>query len=151
MFSTEIQDVATSTSTSTRRAALDSDYDNRIRTSFKRRRMLPADREIRLGIWKIHILHHAATREVWGKWLIEELGEHGHRLSPGTLYPALARMETNGWLRRTGKARHVRARQTFRITPRGRRLLEGLQRDVSELYHELVLGREPRSSGKKAP
>ena len=32
--------------------------------------MLPAaDREIRLGIWKIHILHHAATRDVWGAWL----------------------------------------------------------------------------------
>ena len=105
--------------------------------------MLPADREIRLGIWKIHILHHAATREVWGKWLIEELAEHGHRLSPGTLYPALARMETNGWLRRTGKARHARARQTFRITPDGRRLLQGLQHDVAELYQELVLGREP--------
>jgi DNA-binding PadR family transcriptional regulator len=105
--------------------------------------MLPADREIRLGIWKIHILHHAANREVWGKWLIEELAEHGHRLSPGTLYPALARMETNGWLRRTGKARHARARQTFRITPEGRRLLEGLQRDVAELHQELVLGHEP--------
>lgn len=106
--------------------------------------MLPADREIRLGIWKIHILHHAASREVWGKWLIEELVEHGHRLSPGTLYPALTRMERNGWLRRSGKARHARARQTFRITPEGRRLLAGLRRDVAELYQELVLGVEPQ-------
>ncbi|MCC6526458.1 MAG: helix-turn-helix transcriptional regulator, partial [Polyangiaceae bacterium] len=76
-----------------------------------------ADREIRLGIWKIHILHHAATREVWGTWLLEELARHGHSLSPGTLYPALARMEQNGWLRRAGAAAHPRARQTFRITP----------------------------------
>ena len=79
--------------------------------------MLPADREIRLGIWKIHILHHAAAREVWGKWLLEELAEHGHDLSPGTLYPAIARMEANGWLRRTRAGGHARARQTFRITP----------------------------------
>lgn len=113
--------------------------------------MLPADREIRLGIWKIHILHHAAAREVWGKWLIEELAEHGHRLSPGTLYPALARMETNGWLRRTGKARHARARQTFRITAEGRRLLEALQRDVAELYQELVLGEEPDHDTTRPP
>jgi DNA-binding PadR family transcriptional regulator len=112
--------------------------------------MLPADREIRLGIWKIHILHHAASKEVWGKWLIEELAEHGHRLSPGTLYPALARMEANGWLRRTGKAPHVRARQTFRITPDGRRLLEGLRHDVRELYEELVLEREPKH-GSEGP
>jgi PadR family transcriptional regulator PadR len=111
--------------------------------------MLPADREIRLGIWKIHILHHAATREVWGKWLIEELAEHGHRLSPGTLYPALARMEANGWLRRTGKARHARARQTFLITPDGRRLLHGLQHDVAELYEEVVLGREPERGTRR--
>lgn len=102
-----------------------------------------ADREIRLGIWKIHILHHAATREVWGKWLLDELAEHGHELSPGTLYPALVRMETNGWLERTGDAPHARARQTFRITPEGRSLLEGLRQEVTELYGEVVLGREP--------
>ena len=102
-----------------------------------------ADREIRLGIWKIHILHHAAKRDVWGAWLMEELAEHGHRLSPGTLYPALARMEANGWLRRSGKALHARARQTFRITPEGRRLLGTLRRDVIELHEEVVLGREP--------
>jgi DNA-binding PadR family transcriptional regulator len=102
-----------------------------------------ADREIRLGIWKIHILHHAASRDVWGRWLLEELAEHGHVLSPGTLYPALLRMERNGWLRRTGDAPHARARQTFRITPQGRRLLDSLRREVAELHEEVVLGREP--------
>jgi PadR family transcriptional regulator PadR len=108
----------------------------------------PADREIRLGIWKVHILHHAASRAVWGKWLLEELAEHGHQLSPGTLYPALLRMEANGWLERTGEALHARARQTFRITRAGRRLLESLRREVTELYEEVVLGREPEQ--KKA-
>lgn len=102
-----------------------------------------ADREIRLGIWKIHILHHAEAREVWGTWLLKELAEHGHTLSPGTLYPALARMERNGWLRRTGNAPHARARQTFRITPRGRGLLEELRREVSELYGEVVADQRP--------
>lgn len=98
-----------------------------------------ADREIRLGIWKIHILHHAEGRDVWGTWLLEELAEHGHALSPGTLYPALARMERNGWLRRTGSAPHARARQTFRIAPAGKRLLKELRREVAELYEEVVL------------
>lgn len=109
-----------------------------------------ADREIRLGIWKIHILHHAASREVWGKWLLEELAEHGHELSPGTLYPALLRMETNGWLERTGDAPYARARQTFRITPRGLRLLEGLRKEVAELYQEVVLGLEPKHENVKS-
>ena len=102
-----------------------------------------ADREIRLGIWKIHILHHAASHDVWGRWLLEELAEHGHELSPGTLYPALLRMERNGWLERSRGALHARARQVFRITPEGRRLLAGLRREVTELYQEVVRGREP--------
>lgn len=115
-----------------------------------------ADREIRLGIWKIHILHHAASREVWGTWLLEELAEHGHALSPGTLYPALGRMERNGWLQRVGDAPHLRARQAFRITAEGRRLLGLLRRELSELYEEVVLGHEAqsqlgRSAGVRKP
>jgi DNA-binding PadR family transcriptional regulator len=104
-----------------------------------------ADREIRL-----HILHHAASRDVWGKWLLEELAEHGHALSPGTLYPALLRMENNGWLERSGEAPYARARQTFRITPEGRRLLKGLRREVAELYQEVVLGLEPKHEDRKS-
>ncbi len=96
------------------------------------------DREFRLGIWKIHILHHAAQRDVWGAWLLEELAEHGHVLSPGTLYPALARMERGGWLRRAGRTPHARARQVFRITAAGRRLLTALRREVAELHREVV-------------
>lgn len=109
----------------------------------------PADREIRLGIWKIHILFHAAKRDVWGQWLLEELAEHGHRVSPGTLYPALARMEKHGWLRRVEVAPHPKARQRFRITSGGRALLRSLQHDVKELYQEVVLGHEP-SAGKRS-
>jgi DNA-binding PadR family transcriptional regulator len=109
------------------------------------------DREIRLGIWKIHILHHAASHEVWGLWLLEELAEHGHQLSPGTLYPALARMEENGWLSRRKGGRHPRARQLYRITPQGRALLRALKREVTELYREVVLDdvSEPPPRGRK--
>lgn len=102
-----------------------------------------ADREIRLGIWKIHILHHAATREVWGLWLLEELAEHGHHLSPGTVYPALTRMEENGWLTPRKRGKHPRARRLYRITPEGRALLRTLRREIAELYREVVLGEEP--------
>jgi DNA-binding PadR family transcriptional regulator len=107
----------------------------------------PVDREIRLALWKLHILHHATRRPVYGLWLLEELARHGHRLSPGTLYPALARMEKNGWLARTGDTAHARARRTFRTTSEGRRVLKMLRREVTELYEELVLGREPLQPG----
>jgi DNA-binding PadR family transcriptional regulator len=107
-----------------------------------------ADREIRIGLWKIHILHHAASREVWGLWLLTELAAHGHRLSPGTLYPALARMEKNGWLRRRKRDPHPRARQLYKITPGGRVLLRALRQEVTELYREVVLGAQ--SVGRQA-
>ena len=35
---------------------------------------------------RLHILHHACEGEVFGLWLIEELGRHGYKLSPGTMY-----------------------------------------------------------------
>lgn len=110
-----------------------------------------ADREIRLGIWKIHILFHAAQRDVWGTWLLDELAEHGHQLSPGTLYPALARMERNGWLERKGNATHAHARHVFRTTAEGGRLLQTLRRELTVLYEEVVLGREPEPHASKRP
>ena len=102
----------------------------------------PVDREIRLALWKLHILHHAERGPVYGLWLLEELAEHGHRLSPGTLYPILERMERNGWLRSTSATR-ANGRRNYRITAAGRRLLAELRNDVDELHRELVLGIEP--------
>jgi PadR family transcriptional regulator PadR len=94
-----------------------------------------ADREFRLALWKLHVLHHAAEGEVYGLWMLNELAEHGHRLSPGTLYPLLARMERNGWLKSTGGG--AKARRSYRITPQGRKLLERLREEVAELHAEL--------------
>jgi len=100
------------------------------------------DREFRLGMWKIHILHHASKHPIYGLWMLAELAEHGHAVSPGTLYPILARMERNGWLAARAPER-ARARRTYRITPRGRSVLAALRRDVTELYREVVEGTEP--------
>jgi DNA-binding PadR family transcriptional regulator len=102
----------------------------------------PIDREIRLALRKLHILHHASRRPVYGLWLLEELAEHGHRLSPGTLYPILSRMERNGWLR-SSSGGSGKARRNYRITPRGRTVLERLRHDVDELHREVVRGIEP--------
>jgi len=102
----------------------------------------PINREIRLALWKIHILHHAAERPVYGLWLLDELAEHGHRLSPGTLYPILARMEANGWLRSQSDG-PGNARRNYRTTARGMQILEKLRAEITELYDEVVRGREP--------
>ncbi len=78
----------------------------------------PVVREFLLAFWKIHILHHAAEQGIYGQWMLEELHHHGYRLSPGTLYPMLARMAKRGWLRATEPKRSKAAR-VYRLTPRG--------------------------------
>lgn len=105
------------------------------------------DREIRLAFWKLHILHHAERGPVYGLWLLEELAHHGHRVSPGTLYPILERMERNGWLR-SKAPEQPNARKDYRITARGRRILGQLRTDVDELHREIVLGIEPIEPGR---
>ncbi|MBI1851226.1 MAG: helix-turn-helix transcriptional regulator [Planctomycetes bacterium] len=107
----------------------------------------PINREVLLALWKIHILHHAAEQPVYGLWLIEELAEHGYRLSPGTLYPILQRMQKNGWLR-SPTERQPKSRRHFRITTKGRRVLARLRGLIAELHDEVVLSSK-RSRRKK--
>ena len=81
----------------------------------------PIAREFLLAFWKIHILHHAADgRGVYGQWMLEDLHHHGYRLSPGTLYPILARMAQRGWLRATEPERSKGSR-VYHLTPDGRK------------------------------
>ena len=108
----------------------------------------PIDREFRLTFWKLHVLHHAASEPIYGLWMLEELAEHGYKVSPGTLYPMLARMERNGWLR-SNPARTAKGRKEYRITAAGRRVLAQLRTEVAELHREVVLGMEPRADGTR--
>ena len=101
-------------------------------------------REFLLAFWKIHILHHAADRRgVYGQWMLEELRAHGYRLSPGTLYPLLARMAARGWLR-ADEPKRSKAARVYRLTPRGHEVLKQLLASLDELYRE-VDGRRPRT------
>jgi len=86
---------------------------------------------------RLHLLHHAAERPIYGFSMIEELARHGYRLSPGTLYPVLHGLEKKGYLRSSERRRGLTARRTYRITPSGRRALEGAKRKVYELFGEM--------------
>src|SRR6516225_4313030 len=50
------------------------------------------------GLIRLRILHHSSEEPVYGLWIMEELAQHGYRLSAGTLYPLLHRMEKKGYL-----------------------------------------------------
>ena len=100
-------------------------------------------REILLGFWKTHILHHAAEGPVVGQWMMKELRRHGYDVSPGTIYPLLARMEERGWLNSSADPKGgPRARREYLITPKGQKVLELLRKQADELYREVVLREE---------
>jgi len=102
-------------------------------------------REILLGFWKVHILHHAASGPVVGQWMLQELRHHGYDVSPGTIYPLLHRMEQRGWLRcEADPAAGPRARRHYYLTGKGREVLHFLTRQVDELYREVVKGQPQR-------
>lgn len=94
-------------------------------------------REILLGFWKVHILHHAVSGPVVGRWMLQELRRHGYEVSPGTLYPLLHRMERLGWLRCEVEAGGgPRAKRSFYATQRGKEVLTTALGQLNELITE---------------
>ena len=103
--------------------------------------MAAVNKEILLGFWKIHILHHAAEGPVVGQWMLRDLCRHGYEVSPGTLYPMLKRMEGHGWLRsEVDSARGPKAPRSYFLTEQGREVLTLVRSQVEELCRELQDG-----------
>lgn len=98
-------------------------------------------RDLELAFIRIHILYHADREEVFGLGLMKELARHGYAIGPGTLYPALAKLEKSGMLTSDARAVHGKQRKYYRITPAGRSLLEAMRRKIEELHGEVVLDR----------
>jgi PadR family transcriptional regulator, regulatory protein PadR len=96
----------------------------------------PVVREFLLAFWKVHILHHAKEQGVYGQWMLEELQHHGYHLSPGTLYPILARMARRGWLR-AAEPKRLRGARVYRLTSRGSDVLNQVRHSLDELYGEV--------------
>jgi PadR family transcriptional regulator, regulatory protein PadR len=95
------------------------------------------DQDLYKGLVRIHILHHASEKAVFGLWFIEALARHGYKLSPGTLYPILHGMEENGYLRSSLQREGRQARRIYRATPKGKKALAAAKEKVSELFGEL--------------
>ena len=95
-------------------------------------------RSLFLGFIKLHILHHAGQRPVYGLWLIEELARHGYRLSPGTLYPTLHSLEEQGYLASEKRVVGGKVRRYYRLTPQGAEALAEAREKVAELVSEIM-------------
>lgn len=115
------------------------------------------DRDLYAGLIRLHVLHHAVTEgEVYGLWMIEELGHHGYRLSAGTLYPVLHGLERKGYLRSEPQLVDGRRRRVYRATAAGARALDDARQRVSELFGEMFDARATkvspsRKGGKQYP
>ena len=99
---------------------------------------LEDDRDLYSGLIRLHVLHHAVKEPVFGLGMIEELARHGYKISAGSLYPLLQKLEEKGYLKstevRNGKSRRI----VYRATPLGKRALVAAKNKVRELFHELI-------------
>ena len=63
---------------------------------------------------------------------VEQISAGRVMLSTGTLYGALQRLLSRGWIEQFEEEESSRDRRAYKLTPRGRR---GLQREVERMKH----------------
>ena len=98
----------------------------------------PIVREVFLSFWKIHILHHAEEHPIMDSGCWRSSDTTGSALSPGTLYPLLARMERHGWLKgRRDPGASIKARREYVLTKQGARALTRIRKQLVELHREV--------------
>ncbi|MFJ9559447.1 PadR family transcriptional regulator [Streptomyces fuscichromogenes] len=95
-------------------------------------------REFQRGAVRLHILHHAAEEGIHGAWMTEELARHGYRISPGTLYPTLHRLESDGLLVSEQRVVDGRTRRVYRATGAGKQALAEDRKALKELAREVL-------------
>jgi DNA-binding PadR family transcriptional regulator len=95
-------------------------------------------REFLRGALRLHILHHSAAEEVHGAWMAEELAHHGYKISPGSLYPTLHKMESERLISSRTEVVAGRVRRSYRATAKGRRALEEAKAQLRELADEVL-------------
>src|SRR6185369_7084108 len=103
-----------------------------------------SDRDLYSGLIRLHILYHAEREEIFGLGIIEELGRHGYKLSPGTLYPILHGLERKGYLRSYEHRDGKRIRRVYTATVAGRKALAAARIKVNELVGELFEEKRPK-------
>ena len=94
-------------------------------------------RKLFLGFIHIHILHHAKEHPIFGVWMLEELREHGYTISPGTLYPILHSMESDGLLMKEDRKVEGKIRKYYTITEKGDLILIEARKKAYELFKEI--------------
>ena len=93
--------------------------------------------DLYIGLVRLHVLHHAAEEPIFGLGIAQELGRHGYRLGPGTIYPLLHGMERRGWLRSEKRLANGHHRRFYLATRAGHTALVQARKQVRELFEEM--------------
>jgi PadR family transcriptional regulator PadR len=104
--------------------------------------------DLYIGLVRLHVLYHAAKEPVFGQGMMQELGRHGYRLGPGTMYPLLHSMERRGWLRARPIVVAGRRRRSYLATRAGKAALDEAIGRVKELFDEITQA-EPASRAER--
>ena len=107
------------------------------------------DQKLLSGFIRLHILHHAAEEPIYGSWMAEELGHHGYRIGPGTLYPLLHGLERDGYLKSRSAKIDGKPVRVYRETAKGGAALAEAKLKLKELFHELVEDHHPNRDRKR--
>jgi PadR family transcriptional regulator, regulatory protein PadR len=109
------------------------------------------DREFFRGFVKLYALWRGSKPGAYGMGILKEMRELGFELSPGTLYPALEKLETEGDIVWRKEVVEGRVRKSYRLTARGKRELEEITSRLRTMVR-LVFSddRAPHSAGRKA-
>lgn len=99
--------------------------------------MRMAYQDLYSGLIRLHILHHAAQKPLFGFWMVDELARHGYKMSTGTLYPVLHGLERKGYLSSRVERDGRTSRRLYRATPLGKRALKAAKAKVRELFSEI--------------
>src|SRR5437899_12584908 len=96
------------------------------------------NRDLYSGMIRLHILHHAEREAIFGAGMAEELARDGYKISPGTLYPILQRLEKRGCLKSEEARSGKRARPLYTITASRWRALQTARLRRRGGYRDLI-------------
>ena len=101
------------------------------------------------GFVRLHVLYHAAQEPICGVEIVAELGRHGYRLSPGTVYPVLHELERAGYLTGSPAVVSGKQRKYYEATAKGRDALAAAKDKLRELAAEVLESHKRRRPPKR--
>jgi len=90
-----------------------------------------------LGFMQIHILIQARKEPFFGLGMIGEMEKLGYPLSPGTLYPLLAKLQQEGLLTKETRVINGKSRYYYGITEQGIEVLNVAKSKAMVLLDQL--------------